>query len=194
VRIDQTRSAILFGVIASTVGNVASSIYAWLSGQQALVAMEQLAKNVPEEQGRLLRVYAEAISGGSIVAQVVLSPLITLIFIYLGAAVLHLLLTLFRGASRGFDATLTLVAHTSGLLLLLALPGCGGFLAGVWGLVAAIVGLAAVQRCGAGKSAASVLAPAVLLCVLCCGVVGLAFPAFLRGAQEAAKHAPSTNL
>jgi hypothetical protein len=156
--------------------------------------MEQLAKNVPEEQGRLLRVYAEAISGGSIVAQVVLSPLITLIFIYLGAAVLHLLLTLFRGASRGFDATLTLVAHTSGLLLLLALPGCGGFLAGVWGLVAAIVGLAAVQRCGAGKSAAAVLAPALLLCVLCCGVVGLAFPAFLRGAQEAAKHAPSTNL
>jgi hypothetical protein len=194
VRIDQTGSAILFGVIASTVGNLASSIYAYLSGQQALVAMQQLVKNVPEEQGRLLRMYAEATSGGSILAQIVLSPLLTVIFIYLGAAVLHLLLTLFRGASRGFDATLTLVAHASGLLLLLALPGCGGFLAGVWGLVATIVGLAAIQRCGPGKSATVVLAPALLLCALCCAALGLAFPAFLRGAQEAAKHVPGTNL
>jgi hypothetical protein len=194
VRIDQTGSAILFGVIASTVGNVASSIYAYFSGQQALVAMQQVVQNLPAEQGRLLRAYAESMSGGAVVAQVVLSPLLTVIFIYLGAAVLHLLLMLFRGASRGFDATLTTVAHASGLLLLLAVPGCGGFLALVWGLMSTILGLGAIQRCGAGKAAAAVLAPAVLVCLCVCGVLGFAFPAFLKGAQEAAEQVQGTDL
>jgi hypothetical protein len=194
VRIDQTGSAILFAVIASTVGNLASSIYAYFSGQQALVAMQQVVQNLPPEQGRIIRAYAEAMSGGAIVAQVVLSPLLTLIFIYLGAAVLHLLLMLFRGANRGFDATLTTVAHVHGLLLLLAVPGCGALLAGVWALVATILGLGAIHRCGTGKSAAAVLAPAALVCVCCCGVLGFAVPAFLKGAQEATKHVPGTNL
>ena len=194
MRIDQTGSAILFGEIASTVGNVASSIYAYFSGQQALVAMRQVMENLPADQGRLLRLYGETMSGGAILAQIVLSPLITVILVYLGAAVLHLLLMLFRGANRGFDATLTVVAYASGLLLLLALPGCGGLLAGVWGLVATIVGLGAIQRCGAGKAAVAVLAPAALLCVLCCGIAGLAFPALLKALQEAGKHTQGTNL
>jgi hypothetical protein len=194
VRIDQPWTAILFGVIASTVGNVASSIYAFFSGQQAIVAMQQLVQKLPEDQAALVRVYMQAMSGGSLLAQVVLAPLITVILVFLAAAGVHLLLLLFRGANRGFDATLTTVGYASGLLLLLAVPGCGGLLALVWGLVSMIIGLGAIQRCGTGKSAAAVLAPAALLCVCCCGALGLSVPALLKGAQEAATQTQGTTL
>jgi hypothetical protein len=194
VRIDQPWTAVLFGVIGSTVGNVASSFYAYFSGRQALLAMQQVVGNLPEDQARFLRMYMQAMSGTSIIAQVVLAPLITVILVFIAAAIVHLLLMLFRGASRGFDATLTTVGYVSGLLLLLAVPGCGGLLALVWGLVSTIIGLGAIQRCGTGKAAAAVLAPAALLCVCCCGALGLSVPALMKGAQEAAKQSQGTSL
>jgi hypothetical protein len=194
VRVDQPWTAILFGVIASSVGNVASTVYAWFSGQQAILAMQQLVQNVPEEQARILRLYLQAMSGGSLVAQVFLAPLVTVILVFLASAVVHLLLTLFRGAHRGFDATLTTFGYVSGLLLLLAVPGCGGILAFVWGLVATVVGLGAIHRCGTGKSAAAVLAPAALLCVCCCGALGLTVPALLEKARDTATQSQGTTL
>jgi hypothetical protein len=195
VRIDQTGAAVLFGVVASTVGNVAAALYAFLSGQQAIAALEQVVKSMPEEQARFVRLYMQGLSGGGTIAQAVAAPLLALIGIYVGAAILHLLLMLFRGSNRGFDATLTAVAYASGLNLLLAVPGCGGLVAGVWGLVALIIGLGEVQRCGTGKSAAAVLAPAVAACVLCCCVVfGIGAPALLKGMQEASEGVRETNL
>jgi hypothetical protein len=194
VRIDQTGTAILFAVIASTVGNFAAALYAWLSGQQAAVAIQQVIEKVPPEQARFLRLWIEAVSGGSVLAQAVVAPLLTFVSIYVGAAVLHLLLMLFRGARRGFDATLSTVAYAHGLLLLLAVPACGGLVAWVWGLVVLITGLAASQRCGTGKAAAAVLAPAALLCVCCCGALGLTVPAMLKGAHDAAQGSQTTTL
>lgn len=190
VRSDQPWSAILFGVLASTVGNAMASLYAWLTGQQALVALEQMIAKMPEDQARIARIYEQALTAEALLTQAVAAPLVTFVLIYVVAAIVHLLLVLFRGANRGFDATVTAVAHASGLLLLLAVPGCGALLAGVWGLVSLVIGLGAIQRCGSGKAAAAVLAPLVLVCVCCCGALGLSLPAFL----ERAKSAGTTNL
>jgi hypothetical protein len=194
VRTDQPWSAVLFGVLAATVGNTAAAIYAYFSGQQAIVALQQMAEKLPDQQGRFVKLYAEALTGGAVLGQVVLAPLLAFISIYLGAALVHLLLRLFRGAGRGFDATLTAVAYTQGLMLLLAVPGCGGLLAGVWSLVSLVIGLGAVQRCGTGKAAAAVLAPVALVCVCCCGALGLTVPALLKGASDATKSIPTTQL
>ncbi len=192
VRIDQTGTAILFGVIASTVGSLAAGIYNYLGGQQTLLAMREMMENVPEEQARFMRMYAEFLVGGGTLAQVVLSPILTLIFMYLGAGILHLLLMLFRGAKRPFEATLTVVAYANGLNLLMAVPGCGGLLAAVWGLVVLIIGLGEAQRCGTGKAAAAVLAPAALACVCCCAALGISAPAFLKGLEGAARQGTQT--
>ena len=194
VRADQPWVAILFGVLASTVGNVAASIYAYFSGQQAILALQQMVQNMPEDQARFFRLYSQALTGGAVFAQAVLAPIVTFVLIYVAAAIVHLLLMLLRGAHRGFDATLTAVAYASGLLLLLAVPGCGSLLALVWGLVSLVLGLGAIQRCGSGKAAAAVMAPFVLACICCCGVIGVAVPGFLKGAQDAAKSVPTTNL
>lgn len=194
VRIDQTGTAILFGVIAATIGNAAAAVYGYLSSQQALVAFRGVMEKLPEDQARIMRLYEQALSGSFTLAQVVLAPLFTLIGIYVTAAILHLLLLLFRGASRGFDATLTTVAYVNGLNLLLAVPGCGGLLALVWMIVALVIGIAAAHRCGTGRAAAAVLAPAVLVCVCCCGIAGISAPAFLKSLQDAAKETQTTNL
>jgi hypothetical protein len=192
VRIDQTGAAILFGVIAATVGNALSALYNWLSGQQALLAMQSLLEKAPEEQARIMRMYMGFFTGTMTLAQVVLSPILTLVFIYVGAGILHVLLMLFRGAKRPFDATLTVVAYAHGLNLLLAVPGCGSVLAVVWGLVVLIIGLGEIQRCGSGKAAAAVLTPAALVCVCCCAALGLTVPTFLKGLDAAQRQGTQT--
>lgn len=193
VRTDQAWSAILFGVIASTIGTVFSSIYAYFSGQQALVAIQQMTAKMPDEQAHFFRMYAEALTGRALLAQVLLAPLLTFVVIYVAAAVVHLVLLLLRGGHRGFDATLTAVAYSAGLSLLLAVPACGSLLALVWALVSLVVGLGAIQRCGTGKAAAAVLAPFALACVCACGLLGASAAAILKGAA-AAKGAPTTEL
>jgi hypothetical protein len=192
VRIDQTGSAILFGVIASTVGNAVTALYSWLTGQQMLLAMQSAMEKMPEEEGRFLRMYMGLFSGRATLAQVVLSPILTLILMYVAAGILHLLLMVFRGAKRPFDATLTAVAYVNGLSLLLAVPGCGGLLAFVWGLVALIIGLGQIQRCGSGKAAAAVLTPAVLLCACCCAAAGLSIPTLMKSIEGAARQGTQT--
>ena len=64
----------------------------------------------------------------------------------------------------------------------------------MWALVSGIIGLGAIQRCGAGKAAGAVLAPLALVCVCCCGALGLGLPALIKGAQEASRTPPTTNL
>lgn len=194
VRTDQAWTAILFGVIASSVGNVFASIYAFFSGQQAMVAIRQMIEKMPDEQARFFQMYAEALTGRALVAQVILAPVVTFVAIYVAAAVVHLVLMLLRGSRRGFDATLTAVGYVAGLSLLLAVPACGSLLVVIWSTVSLIIGLGAIQRCGTGKAAAAVLAPFALACVCCCGLMGLTVPAFLKGAAGAAKGVPTTDL
>ena len=194
VRIDQTWTAVLFGVIASTVGNAAAAVYSYLSGKQAMVAIEQMVQKMPEDQAKFFELYSHALTGGALLAQVILAPVLAFIGIYVGAAIVHLLLLLFRGAGRGFDATLTAVAYVTGLNLLLAVPACGSLIAVVWSAVALIIGLAAVQRCGTGRAALAVLAPLALVCVCACAAAGIAIPTLLKGAGEASKVAPPTQL
>jgi hypothetical protein len=64
-------------------------------------------------------------------------------------------------------------------------PGCGSLVAIVWGLVVLIIGLGEIHRCGPGKAAAAVLSPAILICVCCCGALGMTMPALMKELQNA---------
>jgi hypothetical protein len=199
VRVDQSGSAVLFGVLAATVGSVAAAVYGYLSGAASLAAMQQMMQQLPEEQARILRFFTEGVTGGMTLAQIFLAPLFAVVGIYVNAAIVHVLLLLFRGAPRGFDATLTVVGYATGLQLLLAVPGCGGLVAAVWFLVVLIIGLGEAQRCGAGKAAAAVFAPLLLAFLCCCGAivaVGAGSAGFLKALQQAAEAARNqgTNL
>ena len=153
-------------------------------------------EGMPAEQRRVMELFMQATTGGALVGQVVLAPVFAFIGIYLVAAVVHLMLLLFKGAPRGFDATLTVTAYAAGLNLLLAIPGCGGLVAMVWWLVVLIIGLGEAQRCGPGKAAAAVFTPGIALCLCCCGLLGLGAGGFAQAMKQAADATQSgpTNL
>jgi hypothetical protein len=194
VRVDQTRSAVLFAVLSYTVGTVVQTVFAWLSGQQGLAILEQLAERMPPGQAEVLRSYAVHSGGGLLLAEVLIAPALGLVALYVIAAVVHALLLLFRGARRGFDATLTAVGYAFGLYLLLAVPACGGLVAPIWFLVVTVVGLGEAQRCGPGKAAVAVLAPALLACVCCCGALGVGLGGLLKGMGGLPKGTTTTTL
>jgi hypothetical protein len=190
VRIDQTGTAILFGVIANTVGSVVNGFYRWVFAEQ----FRAMIQGLPGGEARYMERFGALSSGAGLVGEIVLTPIAAVVLIYLAAAVVHVLLMLFRGAGRPFDATLTTTAYASGLMLLLVVPGCGSPIALVWGLVVLIVGLGEIHRCGPGKAAAAVLSPAILLCVCCCAALGLTVPALLKSIGEASSHGTSVDL
>ena len=153
---------------------------------------------LPPEAARFIEQLAATIDGltspTATAVQMLLSPLLSLISIYLVAGVIHLVLMLFKGAGRGFDATLTVVAYASGLYLAMAVPQCGALIATVWYLAVLIIGLGEAQRCGPGKPALAVFAPVILLCLCCCGlgvIGGAGAWSAIQQAAEAARTKPS---
>lgn len=184
VRVDQPGSAVLFAVIAYTVGTIFQGLYSLASGSRVAEMLESVAENMPEEQARYVRMYVESLSGASTIAQIVLAPVVAVIAVYVWAAIVHGILLLVRGAPRGFGATLTAVGYAFGLNLLLVVPGCGGLVAIVWAAVSMIIGLGETQRCGPAKSTLAVLSPLLLLVVCsCCAAMGLGFGGMLQGGR-----------
>jgi len=176
VRIDRSGSAVLFGLVSAVVGNAISALYSWAGAQQATLAMRQMMDRLPADQRQAFEQMVPWFSGHGVLWTALFAPIWAIVSIYVAAGILHLLLLLFRGANRRFDATLTTVGYAYGLTILLAVPACGSLIALVWYIVALIIGTAESQRCGTGKAAAAVLLPGVLLCCCCAGagVLGLA--------------------
>jgi hypothetical protein len=154
------------------VGSIVAALWSAVSGAQSIQALHEMMGQMPPEQAEILEKLVPYMGGGGTLVQIVAAPVSALISIYLGSGIFHLLLMLFRGAPRGFDATLTTVAYAHGLFLLLAVPVCGSLIALVWVAVVYIIGLSESQRCGTGKAAAAVLLPAFLVCC-CCGGAGM---------------------
>ncbi len=198
VRIDQAGSALLFGVIGATIGNWASLLFGAIGRAATLSSLQARISELPPEAARFMEQLASTIdaltSPEATLVQMVLAPLLSLIFIYLAAGLIHLVLMLFKGAGRGFDATLTVVASASGLFLVMAVPQCGGLIALVWYLAVLVIGLGEAHRCGPGKSALAVFAPVILLCLCCCGlgaIGGAGAWSAIQQAVEAAKTKPT---
>jgi hypothetical protein len=198
VRIDQTGSAILFGVIGATIGNWGSLLFGALTRAATVSQLQARISELPPEAARFIEQFATTVEGltspVATAVQMVLAPLLSLISIYLAAGLTHLVLMLFKGARRGFDATLTVVAYSSGLYLVMAVPQCGGIIALVWYLAVLIIGLGEAQRCGSGRSALAVFAPIILLCLCCCGlgaIGGAGIWSAIHQAAEAARQKPT---
>lgn len=100
------------------------------------------------------------------VTMMVLAPVFVLLGVFLWSAILHLMLLILGGAANGFAATLRVVAYTGTSNILNVIPFCGGLLAAVWGMVLAVIGLAASHRISTGKAVLAVLLP-LLLCCAC---------------------------
>lgn len=105
---------------------------------------------------------AEAGAEWSPVIDFLLSPLLLLISLFAAAAVTHLLLRLFGGASHGYNFTVRVFAYAYSPQILAVIPVIGQFIGFVWMVVIAIIGLAAGHRTSTGRAAAAVLIPVAI--------------------------------
>lgn len=149
-------------------------------------AMTAWAERVlrPDQLGlfkQLMAQNAQLNSPGIIVLLSLLSPVMLWLFLYLNAGVTHLIALLFGQARRGFPATFAACAYGSAPLVLLVVPGCGSIIALVWLVVLIGIGLKETHGITSSGAAATVLAPYLFICCLCCGSVVVAALAIGRG-------------
>jgi hypothetical protein len=187
VKVNETGSAVLFGVLSITVAQWFQALYGWLINTSMQGFMQEIMRRVPQGQAEIDPKILEYFSGthpAMLAAQLLGAPLYALVNVFLAAGVIHLFLLLLKAAPRGFETTLTVVGYAAGVQLVAAapVPGLAALAAFVWFLVAMIVGLGEAQRCGNGKAAAATLLPGVLLCLCCCG--GGILVAILVGAAK----------
>jgi hypothetical protein len=161
--------ALLYAWILFAIGAVISAPFGSLGlgrwGYEA--ALEQM-RQLPPESRQAMRQVLHSIGPGQLVGSVILYP----VFIIIYAAILHLFCLLVGAAKNGYYATFRVVAYATATNVIGMVP-CLGVLAGMYGVVLTVLGIAAVQETTLGRAAAAVLLPLVVL--FCCICAGLAF-------------------
>jgi hypothetical protein len=100
----------------------------------------------------------------------VLSPVMVLLGLFIGGAVLHLCLMLVGGAKRSFETTMRVVCFSGGSANLFSMiPVCGWVIAVVYTVVLECIGLSRAHETTTGKALLAVLLPLFL----CCCAVGV---------------------
>jgi hypothetical protein len=111
---------------------------------------------------------------GGFIASIILAPIGTAIALFIGAGILHLLVMLIVGSRNGgFEATFRVGAYSSVVNLVSWIPFIG-WIASLYGVYLAIVGIREVHGTTTGKAALVVLIPAAVVLLLVFLVIGAA--------------------
>lgn len=97
------------------------------------------------------------------VVSFLLSPVIQLIMLGVGAAVTHMILSLFDGTRSGFGTSIRVFCYAYSPALFGVVPAIGGLVGSVWMLVLLIIGLREAHETAGWKPAVAVLLPFLLL-------------------------------
>jgi hypothetical protein len=98
-------------------------------------------------------------------AFLILLPVLIVIGLFIGGAIVHLCLMLVGGANKSFETTVRVLAFTQGSTgPLQIIPVCGGFIAGIWALVANCIGLARAHETDTGRAVLAVFLPFIVCC------------------------------
>ena len=162
------RSPLLFAMIPSYIGVLASSFY------QAV--LHTIGMGPSFGSGTPVERAAVFFQGGwgSFFGAMFLGPLLIPIGLFITSGIIHLFLLLLGGDRKGFEATFRAICFSSSVSLLRVVPVCGDLVASVWAVVLYIIGIAEAHGVSKGKSAGAVLLPIVLVCCCCGLVIGLA--------------------
>ena len=98
------------------------------------------------------------------VGMVIAAPLFVVLGVFIGAAILHLMLMIVGGANHGFEATVRVVCYAQTAQLAGIIPFCGSLVSMVWAIILYVFGLATAHRTTQGKAVLAVLLPVVLCC------------------------------
>jgi hypothetical protein len=151
-----------YGVLVEYVTTVVAVLYQFLWFRLRGVDLDQF-RGTPLEGAMLF-----ATGPWMIVIQIVLGPVFAVMSMFVRAGICHLGLLLVGGAKQGFEATLRVVCYSAAGTLLLLIPLCGQYAAGIYVLVLVIIGVSRAHGIGGGRATAGVLLPLALFLCLCC--------------------------
>jgi hypothetical protein len=175
-RLDRGSAQLGFAVLTTSVFSVLGQLLGLLFGGNDQAWTQQLMHYVPADSPFMpyLRSQLDAARHPHTMLRTLLpllaTPLVSLVFIYLNAAVTHLVALLIGQSKRGFPATFAACAYACAPLALCAVPACGAVIGALWLIVLTGVGMKVTHKITSGGAAASVLMPYVL----CCCAGGLA--------------------
>src|ERR1700730_2950049 len=119
-------------------------------------------------------------------AFIILLPLLIVIGLFIGPAIVHVCLMIVGGAKQSFETTFRVLAFSQGSTgPLQMIPLCGGLIAGIWALIINCIGLARAHETETGRAVLAVLLP---LIVCCGGGLLLAIMFGALGAWTASQH------
>jgi hypothetical protein len=121
---------------------------------------------------------------GSFIGSLVFAPIFAAIGLFIGAGILHLLVTLIVGSrNAGFAGTFRVSAYSSVTSLVSWIPVIG-WIASLYGIYLAVVGVREVHSTTTVKAALVVLIPALIVLFLIVVLVVLVGAALFFGAQQ----------
>jgi hypothetical protein len=180
VKVGSPGSAVLFGVVAMTVASWFQTGYGVLLGAATRGMIQEALRQLPQGSQFQDTWMVQWISGATLVgtvAQLVAAPFLSAIWLLIWAGIYHVALLVLGAASRGFDATLTVVGYAAGALLIGAapVPGLANLVGVVWFGFATAIGFREAQRTTSGKAWTALLLPFLAVCACCCAVGWMAF-------------------
>ena len=148
---------LLFGLIGGCAGTIVSILF------------QGLMQSIPGMGGGNDFFRAAGISHWAfIIIYAVLSPLLVLLGLFIGSAVLHLCLMLVGGANRSFETTFRVICFAGGAANLFSMiPMCGGLIAAVYNVVLNCIGLSRAHQTTTGKALMAIFLPLIICCVVC---------------------------
>lgn len=165
-------SPMLFGILVSWVSMLLSQFWSFLLSSSFRGAfggaegLEELFRtpSVPE-----------------LVGLFVLWPVIFVVIVFIGSAIVHLCLLLVGAMERseqGFEGTVKVYLYSTVAWLAMIVPFVGGLVATLWSLVLQVLGYATVHRTSQGRALIAVLIPTIVCC-LCSIGLGFIFGAVI---------------
>jgi hypothetical protein len=98
-------------------------------------------------------------------AMIILLPLLIVIGLFIGSAIVHLCLMMVGGANQSFETTFRVIAFSQGSAgPLQIIPVCGGLISGVWAVVCNCIGLARAHETDTGRAVLAIFLPLIVCC------------------------------
>jgi hypothetical protein len=167
-------SPLLYAVAVGSAPAIAGVIYSMMFQLPGILAQQRSHEQAIASLG----------IGAIIVFAVIFVPVGIVMGAFIGSGITHLCLMMVGGANQPFETTFRVVCYSQGSASVFQLvPVCGGYITGIWNIVASIIGLAKAHETTTGKAAAAVLIPIGVCCgiaVVVIALVGFAAAASLR--------------